>query len=63
MKTAKQGDHWVRKTLRAASGDTISVEWEDYSLGDDGKYYRGYGGSGRCAMVASWSGEHIIRDI
>jgi nuclear transport factor 2 (NTF2) superfamily protein len=44
IKTASRGDHWVRKTLRAASGDTIAGEWEDYALGDDGKYHRGYGG-------------------
>jgi len=44
MKIEMQGDHWVRKTLRAASGDTIAVEWEDYSLSDDGKYHNGYGG-------------------
>ena len=44
MKFAMQGEHWVRKKFRAASGDTITVEWEDYALGDDGKYHRGYGG-------------------
>jgi nuclear transport factor 2 (NTF2) superfamily protein len=44
MTRAKGGDHWVRKTLRAASGDAIAGEWEDYALGEDGKYYRGYGG-------------------
>jgi nuclear transport factor 2 (NTF2) superfamily protein len=44
METKVEGDHWVRKTLRAASSDTIAVEWEDHGLGDDGKYYHGYGG-------------------
>ena len=44
IQRAKPGDHWVRKTLRAVSGDTIAGEWEDYALGDDGKYYHGYGG-------------------
>ena len=44
MKFAIQGEHWVRKAFRAASGDTIAVEWEDYALGDDGKYNLGYGG-------------------
>jgi len=44
MRFARQGEYWIHKTLRAASGDVITVEWEDYSLGDDGKYHRGYGG-------------------
>ena len=44
MKFASQGEHRVRKRFRAAYGDTIAAEWEDYALGDDGKYHQGYGG-------------------
>jgi len=62
IRTAKKGDHWVRKKLWVASGNKIAGEWESYSLEDDGKYYHGYGGEFwkiRDGLLVEWRAYYV----
>jgi nuclear transport factor 2 (NTF2) superfamily protein len=40
----RNDDYEIDKTLRAASGDTIAVEWTTSWIDPDGNYNEGYGG-------------------
>ena len=50
-------DYQLRKTLRAADGDTITVEWESSYRTDDGQTVRGVAGefwTMRYGLLIEW---------
>ena len=54
-------DHQLRKTLRAADGDTICVEWESSYHAEDGQLVRGRGGefwTMRYGLLIEWHAYH-----
>lgn len=55
-------EEWeIRKTLRAASGDTIAVEWTSSWLDADGNRNEGYGGefyTMRDGRLREWHAYH-----
>jgi putative hydrolase of the HAD superfamily len=55
--TKVRGDYQLRKTLRAADGDTICVEWESSYRTDDGQLVRGRAGefwTMRYGLLIEW---------
>jgi putative hydrolase of the HAD superfamily len=55
--TARRQDYQLRKTLRAASGDTICVEWESSYRTDDGRLVHGKAGefwTMRFGLLIEW---------
>jgi putative hydrolase of the HAD superfamily len=64
--TRVRADYQLRKTLRAAEGDTICVEWESSYRGEDGKLVQGRAGefwTMRYGLLIEWRAYyHQLRD-